>query len=226
MTAVMVLAAMLAAASVAIAGSGRPRRGALRLSRAGSARLRSIPTLGKAPTSRAREVATFASALASELRAGREPEAAWRHVVGDVGLELPGPTLPQADVLSVMHRWSRRPGWSGLRAVAVCWELADISGAGLAEALDRVAESMRHEQEIAAEVQGQLASTRATAVLLATLPLLAVVLGSLLGADLLGVLLGSWLGAGCLVSGLGLVAAGSWWVARQVAAVHRVLRWQ
>lgn len=222
----MVLAAALAAAAVVVSGSGRSRRTPLRPPQAGAPRLGVMPVFRRAPSSRAREVATLASALASELRAGREPEQAWQHVVGDAGVEQPGTAVAQADILTVLHRWSARPGWSGLRAVAVCWELADISGAGLADALDRVAESMRHEQEIAAEVQSQLASTRATAVVLATLPLLAVVLGSLLGADLLGVLLGSWLGAGCLVAGLVLVAAGSWWVARQVAAVHRVLRWQ
>ena len=222
----MVLAAALAAVAVVVAGSGRSRRTPLRSAPAGPPRWGVMPAFHRAPSSRAREVATLASALASELRAGREPEQAWQHVVVDAGVELPGTAVAQADILTVLHRWSAGPGWSGLRAMAVCWELADISGAGLADALDRVAESMRHEQEIAAEVQSQLASTRATAVVLATLPLLAVVLGSLLGADLLGVLLGSWLGAGCLVAGLVLVAAGSWWVARQVAAVHRVLRWQ
>lgn len=226
MTLSAVVAAGLAAAAVAAARSGASRRDALRTSPSRVVRRRQFSMLHRAPASRARDVAILSSALAGELRAGREPEQAWRHVVVESGLDLPGTALAEADVLTVLNRWSGQPGWSGLRALAVCWELADMSGAGLAEALDRVAESMRHEQEIASEVQGQLSTTRATAVVLATLPLLAVVLGSLLGADLLGVLLGSWLGGACLVSGVVLSAAGSWWVARQVATVHRVLRWQ
>ena len=221
-----VVAAALAGAAVAVARSGVSRIDVLRPPPTRPVTRLGFSALRTAPSSRAREVAIVASALAGEVRAGREPEQAWRHVVVDSGLELPGAAVADADVLVVLTRWAAQPGWSGLSAVAVCWELADMSGAGLAEALERVAESMRHEQEIAAEVQGQLATTRATAVVLATLPLLAVVMGSLLGADLLGVLLGSWLGGACLAAGLLLSAAGAWWVARQVAAVHRVLRWQ
>jgi tight adherence protein B len=125
----------------------------------------------------------------------------------------------------VLRRWADQPGWGGLRAIAICWQLADASGAGLADGLDRIADSMRHEHEVALEVHSQLATTRATAALLATLPLLALILASLLGADLIGVLLGTWVGISCLVLGCVLTALGCWWVMRQVASVRRVLRW-
>jgi tight adherence protein B len=103
--------------------------------------------------------------------------------------------------------------------------MAAATGAGLADALDRIGEAMRHEHEVANEVSGQLSSTRATAVILATLPLVAVAMGSLLGADPLHVLTGTPVGGGCLVLGLSLIGLGWWWISRQVAAVRIVLRW-
>ena len=84
---------------------------------------------------------------------------------------------------------------------------------------------MRHEHEISVEVHGQLAVTRATTVVLATLPLVVVAMGGVLGADVVGVLLGAPVGLLCLTAGLGLTAIGSWWVVRQSARVRRLLRW-
>jgi tight adherence protein B len=175
-------------------------------------------------TSHANDVATFASTLAAELRAGRQPEEAWGVTVAATA-RLPGTALPQADVVQLLRRWSGRPGWTGLRALAICGSMADESGGGLAEALDRVAAAMRHEHDIVLEVGGQLSSTRATAALLAVLPLVTLGIATLLGAHPLGALLGSPVGLACLAVGAALSAAGSWWVARQVAAVHRLLRW-
>jgi tight adherence protein B len=190
------------------------------------ARLLDGARLRRRSASHSREVATLALALAAELRSGRQPEAAWREVIAHAGVALPGAVIAEADVVLVLRRWATHPGWSGLLAIGLCWQLADTSGAGLADALDQVAEAMRHEQEVAAEVQGQLATTKATATVLATLPLVAVGMGSLMGADPLGVLLGTWPGAICLSVGLALAAAGVLWVAGQVADVREVMRWR
>jgi tight adherence protein B len=133
--------------------------------------------------------------------------------------------VPEATVVLVLERWAVQPGWGGLRAIAICWQLADASGAGLADALDRVADSMRHEHEVALEVHGQLATTRATAVLLAALPLMALTMASLLGADPLSVLFQTSIGLGCLALGVLLTLIGCWWVMRQSAKVRAVLRW-
>jgi tight adherence protein B len=84
---------------------------------------------------------------------------------------------------------------------------------------------MRHEHEVGDEVRGQLASVRATAWVLVTVPVLAVVMGQVVGADPLSVLLGTPLGAGCLALGAALAAAGWWWLSRQVESVRRTLRW-
>jgi tight adherence protein B len=133
--------------------------------------------------------------------------------------------VPGSDVTVVLGRWSRSPGWGGLRAVEICWRLADETGAGLADALDQVAESMRHEHEIAVEVRSQLAGVRATASVLATLPFVLLAMGTLLGADPVGVLVGSTLGRVCLVAGSGLAITGWWWLTAQAASVQRSLRW-
>jgi len=177
------------------------------------------------PASRARDIAALTSALATELRSGQSPDAAWQHVqAASLGL-APGVVVDGADVVAVLQRCARQPGWSGLAAVAVCWRLADATGAGLADALDRVGEAMRQEHEVVSEAQGQLSSTRATAVLLATLPIAAIAMGSVLGAEPLAVLFGSTVGAGCLTAGLALSALGWWWVVRQIAGVREGLQW-
>ena len=177
------------------------------------------------PASRARDIASLTAALATELRSGQAPDDAWQHVqAGGLGF-VPGLVVEGADVVAVLQRCAQLPGWSGLAAVAACWRLADTAGAGLADALDRVGEAMRQEHEVASEAQGQLSSTRATAVLLATLPIAAIAMGSVLGADPIGVLLGSSVGLGCLAAGLALSALGWWWIAKQIASVREALQW-
>lgn len=138
---------------------------------------------------------------------------------------LPGRFVPGSDVATFLSRWSLVPGWSGLAAVVICWRVADSTGAGLADALDRIGDAMRHEHEVATEVSGQLASVRATAMVLATLPLVAVAMGHLLGARPVQVLVGTVSGLVCLVVGGSLALAGWWWLTRQVESVRKTLRW-
>lgn len=221
MTAVVV-AAVLAAAAAWWSVPSTPRRGALW--RSPRRRGRWAPPATRAKP-RTLDVAALAAALASELRAGRTPGEAWHAVVTEQSDRLPSAVVPDAEPADVLHRWASIPGWGGLQPLATCWRLADASGAGLADALDRVAVAMRHEHEVGDEVRGQLASVRATAWVLATVPVLAVVMGQVVGADPLSVLLGTPLGAACLALGGALGAAGWWWLSRQVESVLRTLRW-
>ena len=176
-------------------------------------------------TSQAREIGALCSGLASELRSGQPPEGAWSGVLSSWSGPLPGPWLPGCAVVTVLTRWARVPGWGGLAALAVCWRVADDTGAGLAEALDRIGDAMRHEYEVAAEVHGQLSSVRATAVVLLTLPAVAVAMGHVLGAHPLSVLFGSVLGVACLGVGALFGIVGWWWLTRQVEGVREALRW-
>lgn len=176
-------------------------------------------------TSQARTIGVLTSALASELRSGQTPEQALQAVLHNWEGALPGGYVADADIVTVLTRWSRAPGWGGLAAVAICWRVADATGAGLADALDRIGEAMRHEHEVATEVNGQLASVRATATVLATLPVVAVAMGHLLGARPLEVLVGTVIGAACLAAGAALAITGWWWLTHQVESVRKTLRW-
>ena len=228
MTEPTVIAALLGAIAAWSRVPEPPRRGVFRRAPATMwwARAASLPQLsGHGSATRARDIASLTSALATELRSGQPPDQAWRHVLFGATGWLPATAVVDADIVLVLRRWAGLPGWSGLDAVAVCWQLAGATGAGLADALDRIGEAMRHEHEVAAEVHGQLSSTRATAVMLATLPLVAVAMGSILGADPLGVLFGTAVGVACLALGATLTVLGWWWVGRQVAAVRETLRW-
>lgn len=179
----------------------------------------------RASGSQALAISALTAALATELRSGQAPEQAWCSVLRGWSGPLPGQWVPGTDVVTVLTRWSAAPGWGGLAAVAICWRVADATGSGLADALERVGEAMRHEHDVVTEVHGQLTAVRATATVLATLPLVAVAMGQVLGAEPLAVLLGSAVGAACLGAGLILALTGWWWLTRQVDAVRRTLRW-
>lgn len=203
------------------------RRGPVRAVRRGPSAVSHVSDAWRhrSSPSRAHTISTLTAALATELRSGQAPDQAWRSVLRGWSGPLPGQWVPGTDVVAVLGRWAGVPGWGGLAAVAICWRVADATGSGLADALERVGEAMRHEHDVAVEVHGQLTAVRATATVLATLPLVAVAMGHLLGADPLAVLLGSSVGAACLAAGLLLALAGWWWLTRQVDAVRRTLRW-
>lgn len=166
------------------------------------------------------------AALAAELRAGRRPSdalevaaalargpcrqalgsaAAAARLGGDVPAALAGPEV----------RTSTVPGV--LRGLAACWRVCATAGSGLAAAVDRLADGLRAGQAQERLVASELAGARASAVLLAVLPVGGVALGAGLGARPLSVLLHTPLGLACLVLGLGLDAVGLWWTGRIVA---------
>jgi tight adherence protein B len=163
-------------------------------------------------------VIDFIQAFAAELRSGQAPALAWSSLWPAAGFgddDSSGGQEPAAAMRSV----ATRPGNHGLARMAACWEVAEHSGAGLVEALDRVARALQSDREVAAEIESQLAGSRATARLLAVLPVLALVMGEALGADPLQVLLTTGYGWACLVMGGGLSLLGSRWIERQVRSV-------
>jgi len=183
----------------------------------------------RSPTSRrqrrareVRSVADFCAALAAELRAGQPPSVAWSRLWGSTKLVSSSQAHAvgyRADIPSVLRAASTGLGHGGLERVAACWEVGENSGAGLAAALDRIAQSLQAEREISAEIDGQLAGSRATARLLAALPILALALGEALGADPLEILLTTGYGWLCLLLGVGLSVLGSRWIEQQIRSV-------
>jgi tight adherence protein B len=161
--------------------------------------------------------------LAAELAAGRTPEAAldetavvWSpmRVVADA-CRLGG------DVPEAMRELSTTPGAGSLRLLGAAWAVSHRTGAGLRGGTRRVADAVRSEQATRRTVAGELASARATARLMAGLPVLALLMGSGAGGDPWPFLLGSPWGLGCLAAGLGLGFAGLWWIELIAGEVER-----
>lgn len=154
--------------------------------------------------------------LAGDLRAGRPPYAAlraaareWDELAPVVRAEVLG-----ADVVAAWEAVAALPGAGDLRLVAAAWRVSERTGSALSEALARVAGLTRAAQSTRRTVASELASARATARLMAALPLLALAIGGTTGGDPLAFLLRTPLGLGCLVGGLGLGWVGLWWIER------------
>jgi tight adherence protein B len=171
---------------------------------------------------RGEAVVALCSALAGEVRAGRQPgEALLRAARDSGGLgEAQAVVLAAArfggDVPGALADAARQPGADGLLGLAACWRVAVDRGAGLAAGLDRLEGALRAERDQRADLRAQLAGSRSTAVMLAGLPVLGLLLGTALGADPLHVVLHSAAGLGCLVVGVVLEGAGLWWALRIV----------
>ncbi|MEU7054852.1 type II secretion system F family protein [Streptomyces sp. NPDC046197] len=171
---------------------------------------------------RAAAVIALCGALAGEVRAGRQPgEALLRAARDSDGLgEAQAAVLAAArfggDVPGSLATAARQPGAEGLRGLAACWRVAVDRGAGLAAGLDRLEGALRAERDQRADLRAQLAGARATAVMLAGLPALGLLLGTAMGAEPLRVLLHTGAGLGCLVVGGVLEGVGLWWSLRIV----------
>lgn len=124
------------------------------------------------------------------------------------------------DVGAALRRCSQLPGAEGLRAVGAAWDVASRSGAALAVVLSRVATGLRNDQESRAEVAAALGPPRATAKMLAVLPVFGIGLGFSMGADPLRFLLHTGAGVVCLSAGAALALLGVWWVERLAAAAE------
>ncbi|WP_129307728.1 type II secretion system F family protein [Streptomyces sp. L2] len=177
---------------------------------------------------RADAVIALCEALAGEVRAGRQPgEALLRSAresggLGDGQAAVVAAARFGGDVPGALAVAAGPPGAEGLLGLAACWRVAVDQGAGLADGLDRLDGALRAERDQRADLRAQLAGARATALLLAALPTLGVLLGSAMGADPLHVLLHTGAGLGCLVAGAVFEAAGVWWVARIVRGAEAV----
>ncbi|WP_208643195.1 type II secretion system F family protein [Streptomyces diastatochromogenes] len=185
-------------------------------------RMRLARQAGRAREGRADAVIGLCGALAGEVRAGRQPAEAllWAARdsggLGDAQAAVVAAARFGGDVPGALAVAARQPGAEGLLGLAACWRVAVDQGAGLAAGLDRLDTALRAERDQRADLRAQLAGARATALMLAALPVLGLLLGSAMGADPLRVLLHSGAGLGCLVAGAVFEGAGMWWAARIV----------
>lgn len=180
----------------------------------GGLALRARRVRNRAAVEAAGRVLETCDALAAELAAGLPPGRALRRAatawpdlrpVADTH-DLGG------DVPSALRALASAPGARDLRLLAAAWTVAHRTGHGLADAVSACAESLRAAAATRRVVEGELASARATARLVAALPVLALLMGNGAGSDPLGFLLGHPVGLASLAGGLAFGLAGLWWI--------------
>jgi tight adherence protein B len=164
-------------------------------------------------------VAEVCAAFGAELRASRQPvDALIRAAAGGgaaaVIARAHAAAASGGDIVVALRADAEQPGAEALRRLAACWRVAHGRGAGLAAAVDRVVGALHSEQEHRRDVAAELAGARATARILAALPVIGLLMGIGLGADPVHVLLRTPYGVGCLVAGVALVGAGLLWTER------------
>ncbi|MDR1999093.1 MAG: type II secretion system F family protein [Frankiaceae bacterium] len=114
----------------------------------------------------------------------------------------------------------RRPD-PELRRLAAVWACSAESGAASAEVLRRWVEDADARERARRAQSVELAGPRASALMLAALPVLGLVLGVAMGADPIGALTGSVAGAALGVVGIALDLCGVAWMLRIIAAAAR-----
>lgn len=193
------------------------------------ARLRSA--LGRRRTAeqerhRAMEACTV---LASELRAGRSAgpalDAAAAVASGPTATALRSAASAASLGGEVPAALTAPAGESAvpdlLRGLAACWAVCASTGSGLAAAVERLGEAERAAAEQRQAVEVELAGPRATARLLAVLPVVGLLMAAGLGAAPLAFLLGTAAGRVCLLGGVLLEVAGLRWTGRLAGRAAR-----
>jgi len=157
--------------------------------------------------------------LVGELRVGCHPVRAFcvaaDETVGAVAVSLRAVAARArlgADVtagLRAAARTSALPAhWDRL---AVCWQLASDHGLAIATLMRAAQRDIAERQRFSARVSSSMAGARATAAILAGLPVLGVLLGQLIGARPLSFLLSGHTGGWFLVVGAMLACGGLLW---------------
>lgn len=106
-----------------------------------------------------------------------------------------------------------------LAGLAACWSVCSAVGNGLAAGVERLEDGLRAAEAQRRAVETELAAPRATAALLAVLPLAGIWLAVALGAQPVHVLLHTPVGVACLALGVALDGLGLLWTGRLVARV-------
>jgi tight adherence protein B len=169
-----------------------------------------------------RALAAALEILVGELRIGAHPvrafECAAKESTGAVGAALSGVAARArlgADVAAGLRVVASQ---SALAAewdrVAVTWQMASEHGVAITAVMRTAQADIVERQRFWGRVQANMAGARATAVILAALPVVGVMLGELVGAAPVAFLTGGGTGGCFLVAGTVLLCCGLWWADR------------
>lgn len=186
-------------------------------------RLRRNNVAGTARQLRGRQVAEIVDSLAAELGAGILAGQALEHLAVDMPM-LDGAAAAcrmGGDVAGALRAAALQPGAENLDELAAAWEVSERSGAPMARVLDRLGDGIRDERETQREISAGLGPAKATARLLAVLPLFGLGMGVSMGARPVHILLDTVVGSLCLLAGAALACAGVWWVDQIAARAER-----
>ncbi|MFN6546994.1 type II secretion system F family protein [Mycolicibacterium nivoides] len=157
--------------------------------------------------------------LVGELRTGAHPVSAFGTAAGEIsGSVRQGMSAVAArarlgaDVaagLEDVAATSRLPmHWERL---AACWRLAHVHGLSIATLMRTAQRDIAERERFSSHVEAAMAGPRATAAVLAGLPVAGIALGQLIGARPLAFLCGAGAGGWLLVIGVLLACAGLMW---------------
>lgn len=165
--------------------------------------------------------------LSGELKAGAHPVAAFDAAGAEVGGEVGG----WLRGVAARGRLGADVG-AGIRAVAtvsvlpeswrrlaVCWQLGQSHGLAIATLMRAAQHDIVERERFRGRVDAGLAGARTTAVVLAGMPVLGILLGQLIGADPLAFLFSGGAGGVLLVIGIALSCLGLCWSDRIVAGL-------
>ena len=170
---------------------------------------------------RMRGLAAALGALAADLRAGRPLEAAAASAARGAGDDELGRDLLGAVRTASSGAARAGPEADALQRLAAAVRLSARTGASLADVVSAVEDDLRARQRHRLELHSAVAAPRASALLLAGLPVLGLAMGSGVGADPWHVLTHTGTGQVLLVAGVALEVAGVGWSNRLVARVTR-----
>lgn len=166
-----------------------------------------------------RTLETALDVVVGELQVGSHPVRAFGVAADETG----GPVAVSLRSVAARARLGADVA-AGLRAaagssslpaqwdrLAVCWQLAGDHGLAIATLMRAAQRDIAERQRFSVRVAAGLAGARATAAILAGLPVPGVLLGQLIGARPLSFLLGGHAGGWLLVAGSTLACGGLLW---------------
>ncbi|MFD4673858.1 type II secretion system F family protein [Lentzea sp. NPDC058450] len=184
-------------------------------------RIRKQRKKDKAQREAAEALSSGLGGVIDELRAGAHPA----HAAEGAAEDTPAPAK---EVLRAVAVASRLGGdvertlreleqpllGTAVEQLARAWRVSARHGVALADVLDATRRDLDQRAAFARQVHARMAGPRASAAVLAVLPVVGVLLGELSGAGPVHVLTATVAGQVLLATGAVFVAAGVWWTQR------------